>query len=257
MTTRRNRSDAAPKDGAEKGSAGRRGAGPRESEVVEYLRQNPDFLARNGDLIEILTPPSDTAERAVRGRGAVVDLQCFMLERLRGEIDKLRGQMDDMVVNSRANLNQQARVHEAILALVAARSFEHLIETVTTDLAIVLDLDVVTLCVEPTEGRLAAGPVAGLQQLEPGTIKALMGRKRGALLRPEVAGDPELFGAAAGLVRSDALVRLDIAKAAPPTLLAFGSRQPDHFHPGQGTELIGFLSRVLEISIRAWLDLPD
>ena len=63
-------------------------------------------------------------------------------------------------------------------------------------------------------------------------------------------------GAAAGLVRSDALIRLDIAEAAPPTLIAFGSRQPDHFHPGQGTELLNFLARVLEITIRAWLDLP-
>ncbi len=247
----RNRSDAAPESPAEK-----RAAGPTESEVAAYLRAHPDFLERNGDLIEILTPPSPNAEPPVRGRGAVVDLQNYMLERLRKELDGLRDTIDDMVVNSRANLNHQIRIHQAVLALVAAGSFEHLIETVTTDLAIVLDLDVVTLCVEPAEGSLPPRRISGLQQLAPGTIGTLLGDKRSVLLRPEVAGDPEIFGAAAGLVRSDALIRLDIAPAAPPTLIAFGSRQPDHFHPGQGTELLNFLARVLEITIRAWLDLP-
>ena len=257
MTTRRNQRGAAPESGAGKGSKARKGDGLEDSQVAEYLRRNPDFLLRNSDLIEVLTPPSPTAEPAVRGRGAVVDLQCFMLDRLREEIDGLRGEMDDMVLNSRANLNHQGRIHEAVLALVAAKSFEHLIETVTTDLAIVLDLDVVMLCVEPTEGTLPPRRVVGLQQLTSGTIDELLGARRTALLRPDVAGDPELFGAAAGLVRSDALIRLDIAKAAPPTLLAFGSRQPGHFHPGQGTELMSFLARVLEVTIRAWLDLPD
>ena len=252
----RNRSDAAPESSAGKRAAGRDGAGLTDAEVAAYLRQHPDFLERNGDLIEILTPPSPNAEPAVRGRGAVVDLQNYMLGRLRKELDGLRGKIDDMVANSRANLNHQIRIHQAVLALVAAGSFEHLIETVTTDLAIILDLDVVTLCVEPAEGSLPPRRISGLQQLAPGTIEALLGGKRAALLRPEIAGDPEIFGAAAGLVRSDALIRLDIAEAAPPTLIAFGSRQPDHFHPGQGTELLNFLARVLEITIRAWLALP-
>ena len=154
MTTRRNQRGAAPEPGAGKGSKARKGDGLEDTQVADYLRRNPDFLLRNSDLIEVLTPPSPTAEPAVRGRGAVVDLQCFMLDRLREEIDGLRGEMDDMVLNSRANLNHQGRIHEAVLALVAAKSFEHLIETVTTDLAIVLDLDVVMLCVEPTEGTL-------------------------------------------------------------------------------------------------------
>jgi uncharacterized protein YigA (DUF484 family) len=29
------------------------------------------------------------------------------------------------------------------------------------------------------------------------------------------------------------------------------------FHSGQGTELVCFLARVIERSIRAWLDLPE
>ncbi len=94
--------------------------------------------------------------------------------------------------------------------------------------------------------------------LEPGSVDELIGTGHDALLRSDVVGDPALFGAAAaGLVRSDALVRLRVSSAAPIGLLALGARKPGVFHPGQGTELLSFLAQVIEHSIRAWLDLPD
>ena len=36
--------------------------------------------------------------------------------------------------------------------------------------------------------------------------------------------------------------------------LALGSRDPAKFHAGQGSELLGFLGRVLEFAIRGWLE---
>jgi uncharacterized protein YigA (DUF484 family) len=38
-------------------------------------------------------------------------------------------------------------------------------------------------------------------------------------------------------------------------LLCIGTRKPEKFHPGQGTELLSFLARVLETTLGAWLDL--
>ena len=47
-----------------------------------------------------------------------------------------------------------------------------------------------------------------------------------------------------------------MSAAAPPGLLCIGTRRSGKFHPGQGTELLGFLARSLGITIAAWLDLP-
>ena len=66
---------------------------------------------------------------------------------------------------------------------------------------------------------------------------------------------PALFGSAAGLVRSQALLRLDVSEHAPVGLLCIGTRRSDKFHPGQGTELLSFLARVTELTFAAWLDL--
>ena len=42
----------------------------------------------------------------------------------------------------------------------------------------------------------------------------------------------------------------------PPALLAMGARDERRFHPGQGTELLGFLARVVSGCIKGWLERP-
>jgi len=93
-----------------------------------------------------------------------------------------------------------------------------------------------------------------VQLLRAGMVDALLG-ERDALLRSDIQGDPALFGGAAGLVRSEALFRLHVSAHAPVGLLCIGTRRPDKFHPGQGTELLAFLARTVEKTIAAWLDL--
>ena len=118
----------------------------------------------------------------------------------------------------------------------------------------ILDVDVVTIGVERAEGPRPRLPHPGVQLLKTGTVEALLGARE-ALLRGDIHGDAALFGGGAGLVRSEALLRLHVAEHAPVGLLCIGARRPDKFHPGQGTELIAFLARTLEKTIAAWLDL--
>ena len=87
-------------------------------------------------------------------------------------------------------------------------------------------------------------------------VDRLIGEGRDTRLRPEGQGEAEIFGAAAGLVRSDALIRIKVSAEAPVGLIAFGSRRESTFHPSQGTELLAFLARALEISVRSWLRSP-
>lgn len=230
--------------------------------VADYLREHPDFLVRHPELIEILIPPERRLDGAAGG--VVLDLHRFMLERLRYEMRGLRDSHDLLVTTGRSNMSAQARIHEAVLAILSAPTFERLIETITDDLAILLDLDVATLCVERREDdtdteELDGGEikVRGLHRVEVGTVARLLGPKRRLLLREEIGGDLDIFGPMAGLVRSDALIRLQISPVTPPALLALGARQVGAFHPQQGSELLDFLARSLEITVRAWLDLPD
>ena len=218
-------------------------------DVCSYLRTHPDFLVQNAELVHHLTPPS-----ADRGRG-VVDLQAYMVEKLRGEVRHLKDQQRELVVTTRANLNCQNRIHAAVLFLLDARSLEHLIQTITTDLAVLLDLDVAGLVVESNGHDHPHVHRSGVRVVEPGTVDRWLGT-RDVVLLADTRGAEEIFGPGAGLVRSQALIRLQVSHETPEGILAFGSRQPDMFHDGQATELVGFLARVVERVIRSWLDLP-
>lgn len=217
------------------------------SDVAGYLRRHPDFLIEHSDLLAVLTPPSH------RRGDNVVDMQRFMVERLKSDLHRLKSQQRALIATSRSNLSSQQRIHGAVLALLSATSFEQLLQTVTTDLAVLLDIDVVTLCIESSTG-FARTPLPGLQLLEPGEVNALLRPNRDALLEDEVEGDPAIFGSGAGLVQSAALLRLTVENA-PPGLLALGTRRAGKFKPGQGTELLCFLAQALGVTIGQWLDL--
>jgi uncharacterized protein len=243
-------------DAAGKASSGGERATARRTrlsaaEVVDYLRQHADFLARHPEALDGQRLPEKAAT------DGIVDLQQFMLERLRRDVTRLRTEQDELLANSRDNLSTQARVHEAVLALLSAKSLTELVEMVTTDLAVLLDVDVVTLCLERNSTLELQSRIAGVQLVEPGLIDQVLGSGHDVILRDEVEGDPRLFGAGAGLVRSDALLRLNFDASAPAGLIAFGTRHPGYFDSGQGTELLGFLARILEYCVRSWLHWPS
>jgi len=217
-------------------------------DVIAYLRRHPDFLDRHPEALRLLRAPS----REV-GEG-VLDFQHFQIERLRLDMARVNLEHRTLIAASRGNLTSQGRVHKAVLALLAAASFEQLLQTVTTDLAVLLDVDIVTIGVESTTTRAGRLSMSGIHLLKAGATDALLGPERNLLLHADAPGEAALFGGAAGLVRSQALLRLTFGRGAPAGLLCIGTRQPGRFHPGLSTELLGFLARVVGITIAQWLN---
>ena len=231
------------------------GAGPpqansvRAADVIAYLREHPDFLDKHPGALRLLRAPS-----RVTGEDAVLDFQRFMLERLRGDLRRIEDEHKSLIALSRGNLASQCRVHKAALTMLRAQSFEHLLQIVTTDLAVLIDVDVVTLGVESTAAPTTRLPLPGIHLLRAGMVEELLGPDRDVLLCTDVRGNPALFGVAAGLVRSQALLRLSFGRAGPVGLMCMGTRKLGTFHPGLGTELLSFLARAVEITIAQWLE---
>ena len=72
------------------------------------------------------------------------------------------------------------------------------------------------------------------------------------LLVDETDDNAALYGASAGIVRSDVMIALADGEGMPVGLFAVGCRTPGHFEAGQGTELIAFLAHVTRYAVGRW-----
>lgn len=221
---------------------------PGEEQVAAFLRDHPDFFVSRSDLLQAMTPPP-------RWSGdTVVDMQQHMVQTLRGEIAGLRDCANEVIETSRANLAIQSRTHAAALVLIAAPDMDALLHAISDDLPILLDVDVCHLSVEP--GPDLEMMVGGIGRLRAGDADSFLGPSRDVALYREMVDDGTIFGAGAGLVHSAALVRMHYGESGQVGVLAFGCRREGAFHPGQGTELLRFLGKVVETCLCRLLPVP-
>lgn len=227
-----------------------RQAAPSADAVADYLRHHPDFLVENPELIALLTPPE--ARRGER----VVDMQKFMLDRLRAEVAKLAARERSLLSAAESSVDGQNRVQQAVLAALTARSFRELIEITNTRLPRMLGVTAIVLAVESEEALPGGNGKAGVRLIKPGTIDRLLGGDSDILLvdaAPAMAG---IFTDGTEDLRAHALARLDFGPGTPAGLLALGSDAAGGFHPDQATGLLSFFCRVMEHCIRQWLAAP-
>jgi uncharacterized protein YigA (DUF484 family) len=218
--------------------------------LITFLQENPNFLQENPDVVELLIPPK---KRAVRGQPA--DFQSYMIERLKADKAEVTETARELIENSRANMNNQTRIHEAILRLLEAKKFDEFIHTLTMDLPTMLDVDIATLVVESDGDNIPQIQTSGIRILPPSTVDSWMNGLT-VIQESDITGIEAIYGGGATLVKSQILLRIDIAMETPPAILAFGSRDPHMFSADQATDQILFLARVIERCFRSWLSLP-
>jgi uncharacterized protein YigA (DUF484 family) len=217
--------------------------------VLQWLKDNPNFLSKYPEAIDLLAPPA-----SVEGR-KIADFQSYMIERLKADkteaIETARG----IVETARNNMNNQTRIHRAVLRLLEANDFDEFVQVITNDLTALLDVDITTLVIETNGREIPHIHTNGIRIVPEGTLNKWMQGKN-TLLQNDIGGIEAIYGAGATLVRSQALVRIDISMQTPPCIVAFGSRDPQLFQPHQGIELVSFLARVIERQFRSWLLVP-
>ncbi len=221
-----------------------------KQQVIAFLQGNPQFLAEHPELFEVLVPPEQQ-----HGRG-VIDFQYYAIDNLRRGMRKMKDRFQGLVTSARENLSVQQQVQRAVVSTVKARTLEELLEVLTTDLARWFDVDIVRLAMESDMAGLYEtyyheDNYSGICFVPAGTANAVLLGESVRLIA-DTQGEPPIgfemvFADCSNLVRSCALVRLDLPTINRPAILAFGVRHADRFHPHQGGELLGHLGEVMSI----------
>lgn len=219
-----------------------------DEDVKHYLRQHPDFLERHLDLLDILIPPSVAKD-------GVVDFQMILVEKLKAEKQSLTQQRRELIETATHNMTNWNRIQSACLALLEAEDFEDFVNIISQDFPVILNVDVCCIAVEAYGNEVPSFKHPCFHVLTPGAVKDRLGKGGYACLQGDIYGDDDIYGPSAERVKSEALIRLDIAPKSHKGLLAFGSEDPNMFNPDQSIEQIAFLGQVVERFIRQFIKL--
>ena len=181
----------------------------------------------------------------------VIDFQASVLGRLRARVAQLDEANADLLAYARGHVGAVAQIHAAALAALDAEGLDHLIHIVTQDWVDILGVDAVALALATGDQGIRAG-AQGLQFLDAATLWPLIGQGPPVVLRTVPEG-ADVFGPAAKLIRSEALIRLDPPAPLPQGLLALGGRHAHSFEGGHGGELLAFLGQIVSRMIARWL----
>ena len=215
--------------------------------VMNYLREHPDFITENPEVLDLLIP-----EEQNHGRG-VIDFQFHAIDNLRGNMKRFEERFKKLVVSAQDNMSTQHQVHQASLAIMKSSTIQQLLEALTSDLMHWFDVDVVRLCLESEMAGLydtyySEANYSGICFVPNGVVRAAMLqddiRLIGDTQEEPPIGFEMIFADCSSLVRSCALLRLVMPEMGQEAVLAFGVRKTGHFDPLQGKDLLEYLAKV-------------
>lgn len=231
----------------------------KAADLKERILEHPGVILDDPDLMRALL----SAERKAAGRN-VVDLRGVLVERLEERIEQLEDTHREVLAAAYENVAGTNQIHRACLSLLDASDFAAFLDTMVHALPRVLSVDVVRLGLEApgAETGSGLGPDGPLKEaviaLPEHGVDAYITHGRGlgprqVTLRQLAKASPDLYGAEAGTIRSEAVLRLDLGEDRRKGLLVFGSHTAGRFHPEQGTDLLAFFSGVFERALRRWI----
>ena len=229
--------------------------------IAEDLRvkliAEPEVILEDRDLMRALIAAN---ERAMGSN--IVDLRGIAMERLEARLDRLEDTHRSVIAAAYENLAGTNQLHRAILKMLDPIEFEDFLANLGAEVGQILRVDSVRLVLESVQDSAEDAVVKKLGQVlcvtTPGFVEGYMRNGRAApartvVLRQTIPESEKIYGEAAGWIRSEAAMRLDLGEGRLPGMLVLGAEDPHQFRTNQGSDLLTFFAGVFERAMRRWL----
>lgn len=223
------------------------------------ILKDPAVILDDPEVMRALLKSNDDAKG-----DNVVDLRGAFVTRLEDRLERLEDTHRTVIAAAYENLSGTNQIHRAVLALLDADSFEGFLQALSHDVANILGVDVIRLCLESdkADGGKSIGPDGPLKDivvaLPANGVAAYitLGRSaapRQVTLRSATEAKGSVFGEASVDVTSEAILRLDLGTQSLPGMIAFGSSEGTRFSSEQATDLLVFFTKTVERILRRWV----
>ncbi len=200
-------------------------------QVIDYLKNHPDFFIRHEELLADLSVPHPSGE--------AISLVERQVKVLREQLDSCSHKMTELLAIARENELLGDRMHRFSVTLCAADTFDELISLLQDELYDQFQADAVELKLF-SSGELDRKGGDDEQVLQ--QVRDFLAAGKPACGHLDEAQMDFIFGPLAGSVQSTAIIPLHNEDTTG--ILAIGSRSPERFSANKGTL---FLSRLAEL----------
>lgn len=176
------------------------------------------------------------------------------IAQLRKQLGDAELAKQDLLAFARGHSGAVESIHAAVLAAMEAPGLDPLLKVVTRDWRMILGLDSVSLAMI-VDDRGYCCSEGRVMEVDTAFLKPVIGAIDGVVMRTVPHGHP-LFGNDSGLIRAEALVRLDSGSQAPTGLLLLGQSAVTALDSRHGSQLLLFLGRSLAAILQGWLNRP-
>lgn len=216
---------------------------PDETQVVEFLNQNPDFFRRHPILLAAMEIPHQS--------GSAVSLVERQIRVLREKNQHYEARLRELIEAARDNQRLTQSLQRLAISLLQADSLDDIIATVHGELRNYLGTDYVSLRLLGSAEQAAQQPERYLLQNDKGLelFGKLMREKRIQCGRMNEEQIKILFAEHAAEVGSGAVIPL--TDTGTFGLLAVGGSDPQRYHPGMGTDYLKLLGELVSAAIKA------
>lgn len=209
-----------------------------ESQVVDYLRNTPEFFERNAELLSELQLPHPS--------GGAISLVERQVQVLREQNAELKAKLMDLVEVARDNDRLNERMHRLTLDLLRDDGLAPLLDTLGEHLRGEFNADAVAIRLAGIDDSRARE--LGVQRLETDValddlFGAVFASGRPICGRLKQDQLEFLFEDRAAAIESAAVVPL--GDKAAVGVLAIGSCESIRFHPGMGTLFLSHLGELV------------
>ena len=229
-------------------------------QVRDEIISNPKVFLEDHDVMRALI----TADRQKQASN-VIDLRSIAMDRMEDRLNKLEDTHRTVVAAAYDNVSSMNEIHRVILSVLEPKDFNGFLHYVEHELAPTLGIETASLCLETQAVTTGQGPSlskefgTGVTFMAIGEVNDYITSGREINSRPvtmrsvKPGSDTSLFDSSKDPIKSEALLKLDLGDGNLPGMLVLGSKNPDQFAPGQGSDLLLFLGGIFSRIMCRWL----
>jgi uncharacterized protein YigA (DUF484 family) len=229
-------------------------------QVRDEIISNPKVFLEDHDVMRALIA-ADRQQQASN----VIDLRSIAMDRMEDRLNKLEDTHRTVVAAAYDNVSSMNQIHRVILSVLEPKDFNGFLQYVEHELAPTLGIETASLCLETQAVTAGQGPSlskefgTGVTFMAIGEVNDYITSGREINSRPvtmrsvKPGSDTSLFDSSKDPIKSEALLKLDLGDGNLPGMLVLGSKNPDQFAPGQGSDLLLFLGGIFSRIMCRWL----